>query len=44
MEDFGLKLGSHGLPIYLSTIGRKYVMSIWQEISMVGISCLVSIC
>jgi hypothetical protein len=31
MEDFCFAIGSIGVPLSLSTIGRKYVKSIWKE-------------
>lgn len=31
MEDFNFPLGGNGIPISLSSIGRKYVKSIWLE-------------
>jgi hypothetical protein len=36
MEDFGFKLGSVGVPISLSSIGRKYVKAIWKEMGYSG--------
>jgi hypothetical protein len=36
MEDFNFKHGGHGIPLSLSSIGRKYVKSIWQETNYPG--------
>lgn len=36
MEDFNFPLGGNGIPISLSSIGRKYVKSIWLENKYAG--------
>lgn len=30
MDDFYFNLGGTGIPIYLSSVGRKYVKSVWK--------------
>jgi hypothetical protein len=36
MEDFTFVMGGMGVPISLSSIGRKYVKSIWSEMKYSG--------
>jgi len=36
MEDFNFKIGGVGIPLSLSSIGRRYVKTIWTEIGYRG--------
>ena len=36
MEEFNFRIGGSGVPISLSSIGRRYVKSIWQEMRYPG--------
>lgn len=36
MEDFNFMIGGAGVPVSLSSIGRRYVKSIWSECNYPG--------
>jgi len=40
MEDFNLGVGGIGVPLSLSSIGRKYVKQIWKEKNYTGYQLL----